>query len=41
MARVSEVLGFVAGLLLIVGALVFASVGREAGPDQGPAHLAD
>jgi hypothetical protein len=40
MARVSEVLGFVAGLLLIVGALTFASVGGESG-FQDPAHLVD
>jgi hypothetical protein len=31
MARVSEIFGFVAGLLLIVGALTFASVGGESG----------
>jgi hypothetical protein len=41
MARISELLGFVAGLVLIVGALTFATVGGEAGPNQDTDHLVD
>jgi hypothetical protein len=41
MARISEVLGFFAGLILVVGGLIFVSVGGETDPDLDPVHLVD
>jgi hypothetical protein len=41
MTRISEVLGFFAGLLLIAGALMLAAQNEMTGPDLDPAHLVD
>ncbi len=41
MARVSEVLGFCAGVLLMVGMLVAASIATQAHPEPEPAYLVD